>query len=59
MTYDDGPVPARARTAVAALDAAGFRATFFMVGSLAATYPYVAARVADWGHVVAIQTYNH
>lgn len=59
LTYDDGPSPTRTRTVLAALDSAGVQATFFMVGSFVATYPYMVREVVDRGHVVANHTYNH
>jgi len=59
LTYDDGPIPTRTNTVLAALDRAGIRATFFVVGYLANSYPEMIRRAANAGHVIANHTYQH
>ena len=59
LTYDDGPVPGRTDTVLAALDRAGIKATFFTVGYLVRSYPDIIRRAADGGHVIANHTWRH
>jgi peptidoglycan/xylan/chitin deacetylase (PgdA/CDA1 family) len=59
LTYDDGPIPHRTNTILAALDRAGISATFFSVGYLVRSYPGTIRDMADRGHVIANHTYQH
>ena len=59
LTYDDGPIPGRTDTVLAALDRAGIQATFFTVGYLVRSHPDIIRKTADRGHVVANHTYRH
>ena len=59
LTYDDGPMPGRTDTVLAALDRAGIQATFFTVGYLVRSHPDIIRKTADRGHVVANHTYRH
>jgi peptidoglycan/xylan/chitin deacetylase (PgdA/CDA1 family) len=59
LTYDDGPIPHRTNTVLAALDRAGIQATFFPVGYLVRSYPDVIRKTADRGHVIANHTWRH
>lgn len=59
LTFDDGPDPASTPACLAALDELGWRATFFMVGSLVERFSGLAAEVAAAGHEVASHSYEH
>jgi peptidoglycan/xylan/chitin deacetylase (PgdA/CDA1 family) len=58
LTFDDGPngdTPA----VLDALRAAGVKATFFIVGRMAAAHPDVLARIAAEGHLLANHSATH
>ena len=59
LTYDDGPMPGRTDTVLAALDRAGIKATFFTVGYLVRSHPDIIRKTADRGHVIANHTWRH
>jgi peptidoglycan/xylan/chitin deacetylase (PgdA/CDA1 family) len=59
LTFDDGPDPVSTVPVLDALDGLGWRATFFMLGEMAAAYPDVAKEVARRGHEVAVHGYAH
>ncbi len=59
LTFDDGPDPASTPSFLEALDRLGWRATFFMLGEMAARSPALAREVAAAGHEVAVHGYQH
>lgn len=59
LTFDDGPDPYSTPAVLDALDALGWRATFFMLGSMAAAAPAVAREVAERGHEIALHGGTH
>lgn len=59
LTFDDGPDPAATPGVLDALAARGIRATFFMVGSMVARAPGLAAEVAAAGHEVGVHGFEH
>jgi peptidoglycan-N-acetylglucosamine deacetylase len=59
LTFDDGPDPASTPAFLGALDRLGWRATFFMLGSMVERHPTLAAEVAAAGHEVASHSYLH
>ena len=59
LTFDDGPDPVSTVPFLDALDGLGWRATFFMLGEMAAAHPDVAQEVARRGHEVAVHGYAH
>lgn len=59
LTFDDGPVPGKTDRVLATLRQYGVKATFFMVGQMAQTYPAIAARVVSQGHSIGGHTFNH
>ena len=59
LTFDDGPDPASTPAFLEALDRLGWRATFFMLGSMVDRAPALAAEVAAAGHEVAVHGYAH
>jgi peptidoglycan-N-acetylglucosamine deacetylase len=59
LTFDDGPLPGVTDKVLAALRAECAKATFFVVGQMAAAYPdLVRAEAAD-GHTIATHTWSH
>ncbi len=59
LTFDDGPHTHGTPAVLAALDRAGARATFFLVGEQVERTPSLAAEVAAAGHEVALHGYRH
>ena len=59
LTFDDGPDPQTTRPLLEVLAAHGARATFFMVGRMAAARPDLVRAVADAGHTVANHSWDH
>ena len=58
LTFDDGPKPDTGRI-LDILKAKGVKATFFVVGIQADTYPDTVKRIANEGHQIGCHTYNH
>jgi peptidoglycan/xylan/chitin deacetylase (PgdA/CDA1 family) len=59
LTFDDGPRPKTTPAILDALDAAGVRATFLMVGQMARAYPQLVRTVAARGHTIGSHTDDH
>ncbi len=59
LTFDDGPDPASTPAFLDALDALGWKATFFMLGSMAERAPGLEREVAERGHEVGVHGYEH
>ncbi len=59
LTFDDGPQPESTPAFLRALDRLGWKATFFMLGSMVDRSPGLAAEVAAAGHEVAVHGYEH
>jgi peptidoglycan-N-acetylglucosamine deacetylase len=59
LTFDDGPDPASTPAFLDALGSLGWKATFFMLGGMAAAWPELTAEVAQRGHEVAVHGYTH
>jgi len=59
LTFDDGPDPKSTPAFLEALDRLGWRATFFMLGSMVERAPALAAEVAAAGHEIAVHGYEH
>ena len=59
LTFDDGPLPPRTNRILDILASECVKATFFMVGRMALTYPDVARRVVAAGHTVGTHSQNH
>jgi peptidoglycan/xylan/chitin deacetylase (PgdA/CDA1 family) len=59
LTFDDGPDPEATEAALDALDHAGARATFFLLGSQLARHPGLAKEVVRRGHEVGLHGYDH
>jgi peptidoglycan-N-acetylglucosamine deacetylase len=59
LTFDDGPDPASTPAFLRLLADRGVRATFFMLGSLVARAPGLAAEVAAAGHEIGVHGWEH
>ena len=59
LTFDDGPDPDGTPGVLDALDEAGLKATFFMVGEQVKAAPALAREVAGRGHEVALHGATH
>src|SRR5206468_12757460 len=54
LTFDDGPDPLSTPQFLEALEALGWHATFFMLGTMVRRAPGLAAEVAAGGHEIAV-----
>ena len=59
LTFDDGPHPEGTPAALAELDRAGARATFFLVGEQVQRNPALAAEIGAAGHRIALHGFRH
>jgi peptidoglycan-N-acetylglucosamine deacetylase len=59
LTFDDGPDPASTPAFLRVLAEREVRATFFMLGSMAARSPGLAAEIAAAGHEVGVHGFDH
>jgi peptidoglycan/xylan/chitin deacetylase (PgdA/CDA1 family) len=59
LTFDDGPMPLSTNAILAALAAECTKATFLMVGQMAAAYPEMVREVLAAGHTVGTHTWSH
>jgi peptidoglycan/xylan/chitin deacetylase (PgdA/CDA1 family) len=59
LTYDDGPSDANTDDLLEILQAAGARATFFVVGSRLEQHRELGRRIAAAGHELANHSYSH
>ena len=59
LTFDDGPSPRYTDRVLAILAAECVKATFFMVGEMAQTFPAEAKKVSAEGHTVGTHSFRH
>jgi peptidoglycan/xylan/chitin deacetylase (PgdA/CDA1 family) len=59
LTFDDGPDPATTPLFLEELRDRGVRATFFLVGSMAARAPGLVAEIVAAGHEVGVHGWDH
>lgn len=59
LTFDDGPAGKTTDAVLAALEAECVKATFFVVGQMAATHPDQLRRMAAAGHTIAHHSMTH
>lgn len=59
LTFDDGPDPAVTPRVLDLLDAAGARATFFLIGERVERHPGLAAEIVARGHGVGNHSHSH
>jgi peptidoglycan-N-acetylglucosamine deacetylase len=59
LTFDDGPLPPHTGRVLETLASECVKATFFMVGQMANTYPALVRRVYKEGHTIGNHSQNH
>jgi peptidoglycan/xylan/chitin deacetylase (PgdA/CDA1 family) len=59
LSLDDGPSPEGTELALATLDRAGARATFFLIGEFVERHPGLARRIQENGHEIANHSFSH
>ena len=59
LTFDDGPLPPYTSRVLETLAAECVKATFFMVGRQARTFPDMVRRVYNEGHTIASHSQSH
>src|SRR5436305_5071784 len=59
LTFDDGPLPPHSNQVLDILAAQCVKATFFIIGRMARSFPEGVRRVRDAGHSVGTHTQNH
>jgi peptidoglycan-N-acetylglucosamine deacetylase len=59
LTFDDGPLPPKTNHILDILAKDCVKATFFMVGKMATTYPDVARKVEAAGHTIGTHSQTH
>lgn len=59
LTFDDGPHPEFTPRVLDTLKARGVKATFCLVGAMAATYPDLVRRIDADGHALCNHSWNH
>lgn len=59
LTFDDGPWPGTTDQILDALKQECVKATFFMLGRSAASWPAIAKRVANAGHTIGHHSHTH
>jgi peptidoglycan/xylan/chitin deacetylase (PgdA/CDA1 family) len=59
LTFDDGPLSPYTARVLDLLSSQCVQATFFDVGRMATTYPWLVRREYDEGHSVGTHTQNH
>jgi peptidoglycan/xylan/chitin deacetylase (PgdA/CDA1 family) len=59
LTFDDGPDPSTTPKILDALDAAGAKATFFLIGHKVKKHPSLAKDILDRGHTIGLHSYAH
>jgi peptidoglycan-N-acetylglucosamine deacetylase len=59
LTFDDGPHPEGTPAVLDALDAAGAKATFFLVGEQVERRPELVREIAARGHAIGVHGYRH
>src|SRR5688572_14747005 len=59
LTFDDGPLPPYSTRVLDILAQECVKATFFLVGRMARSFPNVVRRMHDEGHTLANHSQNH
>jgi peptidoglycan-N-acetylglucosamine deacetylase len=59
LTFDDGPLPPRTNHVLDTLASECVKATFFLVGRMATTYPDVVHKIEAAGHTIGTHSQTH
>ena len=59
LTFDDGPLPGKTGSILAALDSADVRATFFLIGEAIERNPAEARAIVSAGHEIGNHSFSH
>ena len=59
LTFDDGPLPPKTNHVLDILAKECVKATFFLVGKMATTYPDVVHKIEAAGHTIGTHTQTH
>jgi peptidoglycan/xylan/chitin deacetylase (PgdA/CDA1 family) len=59
LTFDDGPLPPRSTHVLEILEHECVKATFFLIGKMARTFPDAVRHVRDAGHTIGTHSYGH
>jgi peptidoglycan/xylan/chitin deacetylase (PgdA/CDA1 family) len=59
LTFDDGPLPPRTNHVLDTLASECVKATFFLVGKMATTYPDVVRKIEAAGHTIGTHSQTH
>jgi peptidoglycan-N-acetylglucosamine deacetylase len=59
LTFDDGPDPRSTPRILDALDRAGAKATFFVIGKKAEAHPELCRAITERGHALGVHSYAH
>jgi len=59
MTFDDGPHPVNTPKLLDMLKQRNIKATFFVIGKSAKTYPQIVRRIIEEGHEIGNHTWTH
>jgi peptidoglycan/xylan/chitin deacetylase (PgdA/CDA1 family) len=59
LTFDDGPLPPRSTHVLDILASECVKATFFLVGKMATTYPDVVHKIEAAGHTIGTHSQTH
>jgi peptidoglycan/xylan/chitin deacetylase (PgdA/CDA1 family) len=59
LTFDDGPLPPYTNVILDTLASQCVKATYFVVGQMARSYPYLVRRIYNAGHTVGTHSLDH
>src|ERR1700687_2172524 len=59
LTFDDGPLPPRSTKVLEILASECVKATFFLVGRMARSFPDLVRRIHDAGHTIGTHSESH
>jgi peptidoglycan-N-acetylglucosamine deacetylase len=59
LTFDDGPLPPKTNAVLDILAKECVKATFFLVGKMATTFPDVVHKIEAAGHTIGTHSQNH
>ena len=59
LTFDDGPLPPRSTRVLEILAHECVKATYFIIGKMAHSFPDMVRRIHDAGHTIGTHSYSH